>query len=122
MREIKFRAWDDLYKKMYGYNSAWKLQWSDGRMWDINLAEYLDHIILMQYTGLKDSNGKEIYEGDIVFWPHMGETELYEVYYNEDEVHYFARPINNLGETESYLDSTHMQIIGNIYENPELLK
>ena len=69
MREIKFRAWDKsdnvwleedqfvIYPQ--GIFDAWLGQ-------DEPLE--MDEVILMQYTGLKDKNGKEIYEGDIVLW------------------------------------------------------
>ena len=78
-----------------------------------------DEFELMQYTGLKDKNGVEIYEGDIVKWSHLG-GEKYVIYYNESECHFFAKPTDE-DEIESYLDSTHMEYVGNIHENPELL-
>ncbi len=130
MREIKFRAWDKKEKKIYygdeGEEYLISISLNEGidevtkvvdSKW-LNRKE--DDFILMQYTGLKDKNGKEIYEGDIVVWPHLDSRGYHEIYYNQEEVHYFARPLVEYNETESYLDSTHMEIIGNIYENPEL--
>jgi hypothetical protein len=59
MREIKFRAWN---KKAHDYETGWAYpsqMVGPGFAFDVP-----DHIVLMQYTGLKDKNGKEIYEGD----------------------------------------------------------
>ena len=58
-REIKFRAWDTRQKKMVGdFDSGFNYRWFE--------CQHKDCHVLMQYTGLKDKNGKEIYEGDVV--------------------------------------------------------
>ena len=61
MRKIKFRAWNNVLNKMYSWN-----EFLDTNMKQTFIAPESTAMILMQYTGLKDKNGKEIYEGDIV--------------------------------------------------------
>ena len=107
MREIKFRAWDLREKKMKnGYN--------DGE----------ERFLLLQFTGLHDKNGKEIYEGDItnngvVVW---NEALTWDSGGSSHPGFYFDAPRfdGDLNYHTSFDDDT--EVIGNIYENPELLK
>jgi uncharacterized phage protein (TIGR01671 family) len=112
-RELKFRAWDlDSQDKMYSWEEIRNL-------FNDHLKQ--ERVILMQYTGIKDKNGKEIYEGDIVVEsgeyvnPFDGSSHkfsrTFEVKYLADGFHLFTDQVN--GEHE---------VISNIYENPELLK
>ena len=129
MREIKFRAWDKLHKKMltkidvmhfdssesgveqvYGYNPS-KEATSD--------ADWvaLSRLVVMQYTGLKDKNGKEIYEEDILKskW-----KEIAVVRWDEEDLVY--HPISNIIRgNRNWDDRENFEVIGNIYFNPELL-
>lgn len=107
-REIKFRAWDATSKKMWWPDAIA----ADGR--NIALVNEFgvhttdtQHDILMQFTGLHDKDGKEIYEGDIVRHAH-----------GDFEVSWL-----NVGWTPfmSWHSGDQYEVIGNIYENPELI-
>jgi len=135
-REIKFRAWDkkrsqmiDLATSKYALSKngddgfvIW--HWEHGVTLDENLKDtghrtfsyFADSlsVVLMQYTGLKDKNGKEIYEGDIMQSP--DKTVIYKVYFSEGE--YIKESENVFHSLWEFMDDV---VIGNIYENPELL-
>jgi len=125
-REIKFRAWNTKEKQMYNFATPCFLphrgiQVCKNRRTDLKV-EWLEDWILMQFTGLKDKNGKEIYEGDIV---KIGIN--YEVVWDKyrwgikkeyrDGVHIVGLTKTNLGY---YKNET--EVIGNIYENKNLIK
>jgi uncharacterized phage protein (TIGR01671 family) len=118
MREIKFRAWIEKDKYMF-YQDNQYLNSFVRRVCmflaDMEHESYLDRNLdeyLMQYTGLKDKNGKEIYEGDVVTTD--GDNEPLTVRYAEGPAGFF--PFWALGNTYLY------KVVGNKYENPELLK
>ena len=132
MREIKFRAWDNENKQMLDVQ---ELNFEDcfyGGGMQIRTTMYNDYfdyreMPLMQYTGLKDKNGQEIYEGDIVFI--KGETELLDVKGKVEYSDTFAQFIitntgNIVNEAEPLGDYEEEDIekIGNVYDNPELLE
>ena len=85
-----------------------KVWLSDGDQRDIASG------VLMQSTWLKDKNGKEIYEWDIV----KIEDECYGVYRDEGYLEYY---IMNGEDNEPMYSYAHYEVVGNIYENPELL-
>ena len=109
MREIKFRAWDKEDKKMIcGIEKGINM----GE--EVCFGEFLDNskwYVIMQYTGLKDKNNKEIYEGDIVkdLFKNIGKV----FYYITGFMVEYPKGIEGL--------TSHEEIIGNVYENSELL-
>ena len=108
-REIKFRYWT----KDGQMSKEFLLQETIGN-------ENWDNLIPMQYTGLKDKNGKEIYEGDIINgYLTLVDEDNYDF---QDIIEYkycsFQCPNNADFPLNAY---TEIEVIGNIYENPELM-
>jgi hypothetical protein len=131
MREVEFRAWHKKDRKMYPVVG---LAMEDGGevvlLSVFNKRAYNqipENLELMQYTGLKDKNGKKIYEGDVITRFLFGElVETAEVYWQQESCSYHLRNPgthgwgNELGFVRS--PGVDCEVIGNIYENPELLK
>ena len=131
MSEIKFRAWDKNNNEMvevanidYGaYKTKIEyltVEYKNGE----TLTEYADSFELMQYTGLKDKNGKEIYEGDIVEYSRgfFGATIYKQVVKFSDGMFI---PLVIVEEGYNCIDEYQrelFEVIGNKYENPELLE
>ena len=129
MREIKFRAWDLTKKKMI--QSLDNMEICDGKIivgtWNYEETEIVNEheAILMQFTGLLDKNGKEIYEGDIV---KIGYFSPIGTVYTEKEVRIEygeTYPFNKFwasgGNVVREYRNKNSEIIGNIYENKDLI-
>src|SRR5690625_395079 len=143
MREIKFRAWDKTNKKMhYGVGilgSAIYIDFNGQKEYEeVNGHE------LMQYTGAKDKNGREIYEGDVVkrkyeVWganPFGNASSVLEkagtyigVVNYRPSVGFIMNSCRHYDANDNFIEtlsgikiySKHSKVIGNIYEHPELL-
>lgn len=140
MRKLKFRIWDKKYSE-YIEEKAHR----DFTIYSLPMIpnEYQSDIVIEQYTGLKDRNGKEIYEGDIVasltksiegvnpsFYSYLKGV----VKYCEEDTRYYIdgscersdREILekvDLTDVDNFVGNYYeLEVIGNVHENPELLK
>lgn len=119
MREIKFRAWDNKKECFTDYqimddfilffekhNGCW-------------LSNKENRFELMQYTGAKDKNGKEIYEGDIVVLNNIENDNMCIVRYEHSS---YRLEGWSLREDLSNVEDRFLEVVGNIYENKNLLE
>lgn len=142
MRMIDFRAWDkkkneivdvmdiDFAGKKVGVCNIPKRMFKDGRLHTIHSIERdWSEVELMQSTDLKDKNGVEIYEGDIVKWSRLCLDFRLENYEERSDNFVVEWDVYNTGfvlsdgEAFLYKDiSAELEVIGNIYEDIELLE
>ncbi|WP_373742595.1 YopX family protein [Jeotgalibaca porci] len=129
MRDIKFRAWDKRTKRLYqvqalqfyGTNNTVDACWTNGVDFDgeSTLGEpelnNLNNLVLMQYTGLKDSNGVEIYEGDILQSEHYFK---YQVVFKGDC--WRCESLKNSRFKNRFI-GRDLTVIGNIWEDGDLI-
>ena len=138
MRNIKFRAWNEDIKEMVyniiPINNKEYItieDWDDG--WDTGTSVEYFYFPVMQYTGLQDKNGKDIYEGDIIEQDYddklknINYRRYQVVWYNEKGRFDLSYSLDNddifgCGLDKEWFKDRNTRIIGNIYENPELLE
>ena len=158
MREIKFRAWKSWRKPTMLYSGQFDIEYSHPK----KRYQAIDHsrfegqwdMPLMQFTGLRDKNGKEIYEGDIIsgWLAYKGKREklpIASIEYFEPEARFeaYSNDVNSeiikdlsgkdmysegwsiavkqdlvVNDMDRFAITGECEVIGNIYENPELLK
>jgi len=118
MREIKFRAWGEDEKVMMSHEDIIRFEMSYEQ---VTTAE----VPIMQYTGLKDKSGVEIYEGDIYKFQYTYDAD----YDGDMPIEKTASGKKVITDIRTALDETKrifaehgtIEVIGNIYENPELI-
>lgn len=125
-QEIKFRAWHSVQKEMFSPYEMAKDQLTllpTGKFINVSgkstsLSEIIETMIPLQYTGLSDKNGVEIYVGDIVL--NNGSKWVIS--------HYggcYRMTLNGIEKPNDHLfidEAQHSEVIGNVYENPELIE
>lgn len=123
-REIKFRAWNKDLKKMFKIGQItlekgiWNFEPNDRDFIGMSIP-YQPSFVLMQYTGLHDKNGKEIYEGDIlkaIRW-----NNIFLVKYTGTAFYLCRKGNNGFNKITTWNNAEKSEVIGNIYDNPKLL-
>ena len=139
MREIKFRAWDK-YQEQMNLNVESGIYEDPDETIDFDTVLSLERFVVMQYTGLKDKNGEKIYEGDVIevtseLFTNFGKTPTGRYSTSLEKVIWYKNGFgtekiksDGHGMIEGYktdcieIRAEYGKVIGNIYENPELLE
>lgn len=131
MKEIKFRAWNKGTEYTLEHQHVIQHLYLCYLVWPTYDIFNDPAFVVMQYTGLKDKNGNEIYEGDILEFG--DKSAMANIIYNQDRGRYQLVNLKAIPTkitfkniaidlTINIIDEDGLSVIGNIYENPELLK
>ncbi|MGU3372804.1 YopX family protein [Bacillus mycoides] len=125
-RELQYRAWDNVKDRMYylGEEDDVVFSFDSNGIVAMDITEdeeefkHLHHLQYMQYTGIKDENGNEIYEGDIV---QSHDELLYSVVWHEKDAMFYYKDSYGDEDDDLLMRAVSFEVIGNAFENPELL-
>lgn len=136
MRELKFRIWDNLKKEWVSNTNIWRMKTDKFGIGEIHpntfyWKQHPDGLTFQQYTGLLDKNGKMIFEGDIVHYvfdgasyPKEAKDEILICKWDQGNAWFvFVEDLNKDGNGYYWLEvRDRCEVIGNIFENKDLLK
>jgi len=121
MHDIRFRAWDAVEKKMVRVTS---LSWEYPSGLEVNGSNVSLPEHLMQFTGLTDRHGKEIWEGDVVKWECREKTYQNRVYWDEAYAMFQVKNFYDSGQDspcDAFSEDCKFEVLGNLYEHPKCL-
>lgn len=130
MREIKFRAWDSKRKVMFSPHDLYDI--SSCMLYCTTDGKYkTPNITPMQFTGLIDKNGKEIYSGDILTFKSNSwlnvvidrqdlKDRMFPIWWDENNCSWWVGDLEDGFKPDKKTDDNQFEIVGNVYEHPEL--
>lgn len=116
-RKYKFRAWNKDSKNFL----IWDFSiWMESSQFRWKYGEIFENVEIMQFTWMKDKNWKEIYENDILLWKDWKDREIFHIIW--DNKLYCYMTLNKYWNWDMEDHPEELEIIWNIYENPDMIK